>query len=846
MGGGGGLGLLSSGGAGDDGSSANSDDVAIFSCEVSQQSEEGLVRNVLKRARGLMLPGALRCFGTAEHNGQIFLAMEKCVPLKTLLQQRAENRFYKISAEESDNDDEESSSPGAAAVGKTSQEEKFQVAVAFGMNTISNALSSLHRNKILHGSVCIDSVFVLEESGAWRLFGFDYVSNFDDVVSNSTSFNRSASRALLPHRLAPEATSALSISTLPLLDSWGLGILLYETFHFHHQAASSASSSSSPKSATLPASSSSVDLRSPKIIPRDFLSSYTVLVAPTAKLRWTPERFHKEAEMIHGGAKIVRLMTDLENLTLKDSAERDTYYRELATCVHACPVKLATGMILPKISSLLQYGGCSAAALVPLLKIARKLSTEAFAARVAPSVLVMFSSNEPLVRMKLLEHAEMYAPLLPEKLVSEKIWPLYLQGLTSKIPEIRELSIRALIHFAPVLTERFTSGDVVKALLALQQDSQGAIRTNTTICLGMLARFLPSESRAKTLCSGFGRMLKDPYAPSRAAAVKSIASLSEETFTAQMVCEQLLPALCPLLLDSDRVTRDAATNAVQTLVKQGISAADAAVPCAAPQPALMMMVQHQQQQQQQARGPPPPPPLSAASTSGQNQPKQQFPNNTRHASTSSSLTTNVPFTGIASISGNSSVTSTPVTSSSSSSSWSSSQQTKTIATASTFPAAASSSSSAVVPGGSSLLDITPMKERQRQPAVKNAPATSITSAKKSVPALIAKGWDNDFVDSDDDQVGGGGGNKNNQKSDSDDEWSKQEFSVAPAKTAAVVSSTPKPVANSQITASKLPVEETKQHADPLGDTFTTGGAAKLGASTSGVAAPKKRGFGIKS
>lgn len=679
------------GGGADD--STSSDDVSIFVCEIAKQTEEGLVRNVLKRAKGLMLPGVLRCFGAVEHNGQIFVAVERCVPLKTILAQRSVNKFYKIGTTEENEDDEEDRLSTGAAIQKTTTEEKFHVAVACGMNSISSALAALHRNNLLHGAVNIDSVFVTDDSGEWRLFGYDYVATFDEIIGGNTSFNRSASRVLAPHRLAPElsassaaASSQLTSATVAQIDSWGLGILLFETFYNYNPNNNSNASSNRP---SLPTSSTSNDLRTPKIIPRDFLSSYNVLVTANAKLRWTADRFHREAEMLHGGFKIVRLITDLEQLTLKDTADRDAFYRELGTCVDSCPSKLATGLILPKISSLLQYGGCSAAALVPLLRIARKLSTEAFAVRVAPSVLVMFSSNEPLIRMKLLENAELYAPLLPEKLVCDKIWPLYLGGLTSKIPEIRELSIRALVHFAPVLTERFASGDVVKALLALQQDAQGAIRTNTTICLGMLARFLPSESRAKTLCSGFGRMLKDPYAPSRAAAVKSIASLADETFTAQMICEQLLPALCPLLLDTDRITRDAATNAVQTLVKQGVSMAESSVPCVATQPAM-----NNQQQQQ----------------------------NTSTSSSSSSL----------------SVTSSSV---------------KPLTATPKQPTAASSNNfvstpTAVKPQISSSnnasLDITPMKN--------STSSNSFNNTNNNKPATTSKGWDNDFSDDDDDAV----------------------------------------------------------------------------------------------
>ena len=50
------------GSAGDSGDSSNNDEVSIFSCELSDQSQESLVRNVMKKARAFMLPGVLRWF----------------------------------------------------------------------------------------------------------------------------------------------------------------------------------------------------------------------------------------------------------------------------------------------------------------------------------------------------------------------------------------------------------------------------------------------------------------------------------------------------------------------------------------------------------------------------------------------------------------------------------------------------------------------------------------------------------------------------------------------------------------------------------------------------------------
>jgi len=332
------------------------------------------------------------------------------------------------------------------------------------------------------------------------------------------------------------------------------------------------------------------------------------------------------------------------------------------------------------------------------------------------------------------------------------------------------------------LTERFTSGDVVKALLALQQDSQGVIRTNATICLGMLARFLPSDSRGKTLCNGFGRMLKDPYAPSRAAAVRSISSLAEETFSAQQICEQLLPALSPILLDTDKASREAATTCVQKLVTQAVSLAHD-IPCAAPQPAIQQNQQQPQSQQQQ-------------------QPHQNRP--TTHAksfSSSSANNTNQQQQQV----------STPITA----------KNNKGLG--------AMGSSNSI---SSQSLDITPLPKKPDVFTTK--PATTAPAKSK----LLTKGWDNNddmFTDDDEDQDQGAVMKKKND----DGEFN---LATSPAPVAKPLSSTSTTSTMSSMVNKKKDdgdVTTTSLNATATSLSSTvSGGGMKLGA-------PKKRGFGVK-
>lgn len=569
-------------GVGADGSSSAAEasrGVSVFSCV----SGSTAAQNAQKRAKGLVaIPGVLKTLGTTEYDGKIWIATERCVTLRHVVNNQ--RSFYSSPASSS------SSSDSSVAVEQQDDEDvdeqsKFQCAVALGINSLATTLSGLHRNSLVHMNVNIDSVFVLPDSGEWRLFGFELCS---DAASAAERTVGQLSSILPQHRYAPEfgglgvggaGGGAVSVSNVALADTWCLGMLMLEVF---------APNAAPPKTVN--------DIRAPKSVPRAFLSTFNALVTPNVRARWTADKFRESSELLKGAVSpVVDLVIQLEELNLKNASERDTFYRELGNVVHHLPDKVAQGFLLPKIASMLQYGGSSAAALTPLLRIARRLPTpEAFAARVSAPLMSLFSSNEPIVRMMLLEHSEQYARMLPTQLVCEKVWPLYSQGLASKIPEMREQSVRALPNFAPVLTARWESGDVVKALLALQQDPVGAIRANSTLALAMMAKWIPEASRAKTVCNGLGRMLKDPYVPSRLAAVRALGSLASPAashenggtplFDAKTLCEMLLPAVSPMLIDSDTNVREVATKTVQVLLSEAINSASQ-IPCTVAPPA---------------------------------------------------------------------------------------------------------------------------------------------------------------------------------------------------------------------------------------------------------------------
>lgn len=478
-----------------------------------------LARNVLRHAKVLKLPGVLRCYEAVEYRDTIYIATEPCIPLVDMLTEPLRTEYCE-------------------------NEEVFHMSVAWGLHTVSRTLQNFHRNNLIHANVNVSSVFVLR-SGEWRLFGLELVSPFAD---DSSIFRRN-NMVLAEHRRPPEVSSSSSVAqVIHAVDAWGIGCLIYEVF-------------------STPSDSVKIsEMKSYRGSPRSLQSGFVGMLSSNPKMRLPLDRFLSDTEYFTSSGYVSTMM-DLEELSIKDAVDKDKSYRKLATVVGDFPLIACKLIILPILNTAVQFGGGSAAALEPLLRIGSRFSPEDFAQHLAPLVVSLFASQEHLVRYQLLSTIQQYASLLPPTLVCEKIWPHYATGFTNRNADIRELTVRALVHVAPLLTEKLLTGEAVRNLSQLQQDAEGPIRTNATICLGMIAKTLPAAAKSKILAGSFCRMLKDPFLPSRLAAIRSIASTANH-FTAQHIAEAVMPQVAMCAIDPKAEVREATLATLQILLSK--------------------------------------------------------------------------------------------------------------------------------------------------------------------------------------------------------------------------------------------------------------------------------------
>jgi SCY1-like protein 1 len=193
------------------------------------------------------------------------------------------------------------------------------------------------------------------------------------------------------------------------------------------------------------------------------------------------------------------------------------------------------------------------------MRIASKVSDDAWDRQITPVVVRLFASPDRALRVCLLDNLPLMIDHLSQKLVTDKIFPQMVTGFGDLAPIVREQTVKAVLVVVPKLSDRVINGELLRHLAKTANDEQPGIRTNTTICLGKIARNLGPGTRAKVLSAAFSRSLRDPFVHARNAALMALAATAD-VFSEDDCATKMLPAICPTLVDKEKMIRDQANK----------------------------------------------------------------------------------------------------------------------------------------------------------------------------------------------------------------------------------------------------------------------------------------------
>ncbi|KAK2809921.1 hypothetical protein FQN50_003335 [Emmonsiellopsis sp. PD_5] len=505
---------------------------SIFTFDIAaNKSRLPLAKNAVRKHRTLRHPGVLKVLETIETDTNIYIVTERIAPLSWPVKRRS------LSEE----------------------------TAKWGLYTIASTLKFINDDaSSVHGAVRVSSIYT-SESGEWKLGGFDILSSMkeDDPVIYTYGSLVPESARYTPPEIAKSGWDTIKRNPLAATDSYGFGALIFEVFNGSFRGADQAGQTSN--------------------VPPNMHQSYKRLMNPNPKLRLSVAHFLEQGKRSGGffETPLIRLTQDIESLGLKNDEEREEFISELDELSDDFPEDFFKMKVLPELLKSVEFGGGGPKVFGAILKIGAKLSEDEYGSRLIPVIVRLFGNPDRAMRVCLLDNLPLMIDHLPQKIVNDKIFPQMVTGFTDIAPIVREQTVKAVLTVVGKLSDRTVNGELLRFLAKTANDEQPGIRTNTTICLGKIARNLGQSSRTKVLTAAFGRSLRDPFVHARNAGLLALAA-TIDLYTEEDCAAKLLPAMCPALLDKEKLVRDQANKTVdlylQRIRKFGATLPDTTLP----------------------------------------------------------------------------------------------------------------------------------------------------------------------------------------------------------------------------------------------------------------------------
>ncbi|KAH7148691.1 armadillo-type protein [Dactylonectria macrodidyma] len=491
---------------------------SVFSFDITaNRSRLPLAKNALKKLRTLRHPGVIKVLDAVETETYIYIATERVIPLRWHIKRKS------LSPE----------------------------TIKWGVHSVARTIKFInHEASSIHGSLKVGSVYT-SESGEWKLGGFDVLSSVKDDESIIYTYGSVVpdSGRYAPPEIARGGWDVIKKNPHTAVDAFNLGTLIFEVFNGDFTGADQAGQT--------------------KSIPPAMHSSYKRLCNANPKARTNVGNFLDQGNRAGAffDSPLIKLTEGIDNLDIKSAEEREEFLTGLDQISDDFPEEFFKMKVLPEMMKSAEFGGGGPKAVGVVLKIAAKLPAEDFESKVTPFVVRMFGNPDRAIRVCLLDSLPLIIDQLSQKIVNDKIFPQMMTGFTDVAPVVREQSLKSVLVIITKLSDRTINGDLLKQLAKTANDEQPGIRTNTTICLGKIAKNLGTSSRSKVLIAAFTRSLRDPFLHARNAALLALGATAEY-FTEEDAACRIIPVFSPLLIDKEKLIRDAANRTMDVYLQK--------------------------------------------------------------------------------------------------------------------------------------------------------------------------------------------------------------------------------------------------------------------------------------
>lgn len=229
-----------------------------------------------------------------------------------------------------------------------------------------------------------------------------------------------------------------------------------------------------------------------KGVPPSMQASYKNLSNGNPKVRRSIAQFLDQGQRMGGffQTPLIHLTDGIENLGIKNETERDEFLSQLEDISDDFPEDFLKAKVLPELLKSVEFGGGGPKVFGIVMKIGQRLSDDEYESQITPVIVRLFTLPDRAIRVCLLDNLPLMIDHLPQKIVNDKIFPQMVTGFADVMPVVREQTVKAILTVVPKLSDRTVNGELLRHLAKTANDEQPGIRTNTTICLGKIARNL--------------------------------------------------------------------------------------------------------------------------------------------------------------------------------------------------------------------------------------------------------------------------------------------------------------------------------------------------------------------
>ena len=236
----------------------------------------------------------------------------------------------------------------------------------------------------------------------------------------------------------------------------------------------------------------------------------------------------------------------LRDLAMKNSIERDEFFKKMKSCIRNYSPNMQEFKILPELLSSLAFAKESS--IIPLIfAIEDNVNKDAFSKKVMPVILPLFDSKDRNIRVNLLSQIDKIIPSIPDKVINDSIFPNVIIGFNDSVVTLRAATIVSMVHFAPHLNQN-NSRKLIRELKALTSDPEPSIRCNSIVCIAKIAEYIEEEYRNETLINCFSKAARDQFPQTRKASISAWKTCSNY-FDKTIIAVNIIPSISFLCID---------------------------------------------------------------------------------------------------------------------------------------------------------------------------------------------------------------------------------------------------------------------------------------------------------